>query len=233
MDTSEDSVLAALPTAELCSRLEREDWKSDPLFVSNEQLFRLWSQARAGCDEKRLGILAAHLSRRMIALSRSYVLRLGLVARLGGDVKKASEQLAQFVWECLIRRANDAAHAKRKFGQLFKRRALDFCRRTTAKKNQGESLDPCQDDENEYQPEHEALKVLEDPADVLSTRQEHAAAVLRLRAILTAEEFFVYTMTHVDEMAVKDIAAALDVSTRTVNNYKNAAKEKVKKEFQK
>jgi DNA-binding NarL/FixJ family response regulator len=40
-------------------------------------------------------------------------------------------------------------------------------------------------------------------------------------------------MLFVDEMLVKDIALALDVTTRTVNNYKNAALKKVQKEFKK
>ena len=60
--------------------------------------------------------------------------------------------------------------------------------------------------------------------------------VRRLQAVLTKQEFFVYTMLFVDEMPVKDIAVALGVSTRTINTYKNTALDKVaemRKEFKK
>jgi len=79
-----------------------------------------------------------------------------------------------------------------------------------------------------------ALRQPETPADALATKQEHAQVVARLQTLLTKQEFFVYTMLFVEEMPVKDIAAALKVTPRTINTYKNAALDKVeelRKEF--
>ena len=52
--------------------------------------------------------------------------------------------------------------------------------------------------------------------------------------MLTKQEHYVYTMLFVEDMPVKDIAAALGVTPRTINTYKNTAIDKVaemRKEF--
>ena len=79
-----------------------------------------------------------------------------------------------------------------------------------------------------------ALRQHNTPADELAAKQWHAQVATRLQAVLTKEEFYVYTMLFVEDMPVKDIAAALRVTPRTVNTYKNTALGKVeemRKEF--
>jgi len=78
-----------------------------------------------------------------------------------------------------------------------------------------------------------ALRHNTTPESALEAKQWHAHVAARLQAILTKEEHFVYVMHHIDEMSIKDIAAALHVTPRTINNYKNAAIKKVQKEFKK
>ena len=78
-----------------------------------------------------------------------------------------------------------------------------------------------------------ALRQDSTPADALEAKQECALIAARLQSILTREEHFVFVMLYVDGMPVKDIATALGSTTRTVNNYKNRALDKVQKEFKK
>lgn len=59
----------------------------------------------------------------------------------------------------------------------------------------------------------------------------YAKVATRLQTILTKKEHQTFVMLFVDEMQVKEVAAALGVSTRMVNSYKNAALEKTSKEF--
>ena len=69
------------------------------------------------------------------------------------------------------------------------------------------------------------------PEETLATKQEHAQIAMRLQSILTRQELSTYVMLYVEKMQVKDIAAALRVTPRAVNNYKNAALGKIRKEF--
>lgn len=232
METSDDSVLVALPNVELNHRLARTDYANDPKYVSTEQLWRLWQGARAEHDEKRVGMFTGHLNRRILLLARPIIGRLPVSSAEKSTVRR---ELAQFIWTCLITRAGDAAHAQKRFGQLFKRRAIDFQNQHFAKKRTGESLDATREGEEGPEPvlEPEALRCAETPESIFSTKQEYADAVLRLRKILSSQELFVFMMLNVQEMAVKDIAKALGVTPRTVNNYKNEAQQKIEKEFHK
>ena len=79
-----------------------------------------------------------------------------------------------------------------------------------------------------------ALRQHDTPADALAAQQWHAEVAKRLQAVLTKQEHYVYTMLFVEDMPVKDIAAALGVTPRTINTYKNTAIDKVaemRKEF--
>lgn len=243
MHTSEaDAAVAALDDRALRARLARTDWEHDPLFVPSEQVFRMFRRAREEADVGRVGLLSEVLSRRLLSLARGFAVRSGIYPGSIGNLDQASEELSQFVWECLVTRPPDAAHAEKFFGQLFNRRALDFQRRTLAKKRKlQDSLDamdcsPEDDDPDKTIRKVSALRQHTTPADALASKQEHAQVAARLQVVLTKEEHYVYTMLYVEEMLVKDIASALGVTTRTVNNYKNTALDKVaemRKEFNK
>lgn len=234
-----DSALEALDEPSLRSRLARTDWEHDSLYVSDEQVFRLFGGARASGDKGRIGLLSRVLSKRLLRLAKAFAVRSGVYPGNIGNLDQAAEELAQYVWECLVTRPGDAAHAEKLFGQLFKRRALDFQRRLLAKKrNCQESLDAMEYSPDDDDPEKTirivaALRQEATPEDAFEIKQRHAQVAARLQAILTKKEHSVYVMLFVDEMPVKDIASALGVTTRTVNNYKNAALEKVQKEFKK
>lgn len=240
METYEpDSALEALDDRSLRARLARTDWKRDAQYISTEQIFRLFGRARATQNHGRIGLLSEVLSRRLLVLAKAFAVKSGIYPGNISDINQAAEEISQFVWECLVTRPADAAHAEKLFGQLFKRRALDFQRSFMAKKRK------CQDslDAMEYAPDDEdpektvrhitALRQDSTPADELETKQEHAQTAARLQSVLTREEHYVYVMLHVDEMPVQDIATALGVTTRSVNNYKNRAIDKVQKEFKK
>lgn len=235
-----DSAVEALDDRSLLTRLARTDWEHDPLFVSDEQVFLMFRRARDAGSESRLGILSRVLSRRLLSLAKSFAVRSRIYPGSIGNLDQAAEELSQYVWECLVTRPGDAAHAEKLFGQLFKRRALDFHRRLLAKKrNLQDSLDAMDRSDEDGDPDKtirnvSALRQLASPADALATKEEHAQVVARLQALLTKQEFFVYTMLYVEEMPVKDIATALGVTPRTVNTYKNSALDKVeelRKEF--
>lgn len=231
--------LEALDDPHLRARLVRKDWEHDPLFVPDEQVFRLFRRARTSEDKGRIGLLSRVLSRRLLGLAKGFAVRSGIYPGNIGNLDQAAEELSQFVWDCLVKRPGDAAHAERLFGQLFKRRAIDFQRRILAKKrNCQDSLDAMDHSPDDEDPDNTirqvtALRQGTTPADALETKQEHAQVAARLQAILTKNEHSVYVMLHVDEMSVKDIAKALGVTPRSVNNYKNDALDKIRKEFTK
>lgn len=235
----DDAAVEALDVRAMLARLARTDW-NDALFIPDEQVFRMFRRARGAKDGARVGLLSRVLSRRLLSLAKGFAVRSGIYPGIIGNLDQAADELSQYVWDCLVRRPGDASHAENRFGQLFKRRATDFQRRLLAKKRKlQESVDAMDAAEDDDDPERtirrvSALRQPDTPADALATKQEHAQVVARLQAVLTKQEFFVYTMLFVDEMPVKDIAAALKVTPRTINTYKNAALDKVeemRKEF--
>ena len=238
----EEAAIEALDVRALLARLARPDWENDPLFVPDEVVFRMFGRARKAKDEARVGMLSRVLSRRLLGRAGGFVVRSGIFPGVIGDRDQAAEELASYVWDCLVKRPRDAAYAEKRFGLLFKLRATDFQRRLLSKKRKfQESLDAMAVSDDDDDPDTTIRKVIalrqhETPVDALARKQEHAEVVRRLQAVLTKREFFVYTMLFVDEMPVKDIATALGVSTRTLNTYKNAALDKVaemRKEFKK
>lgn len=236
----DDSALEALDDQLLRARLARRDWENDPQFVPDEQVLRLFRHAEATGNPTRVGLLSRELGRRMLGHAKGFAYRSGIY-RSFGNLDQAAEELSQYVWECLIKRPGDAAHAERRFGQLFKRRALDFQRRLLAKKRSRQvSLDAMAhttaDDADEEDPDLTARKVLalrqeNTPLDVIETKQRAAQAAARLQEILTKNEYSTFVMLFVQDMMVKEIAAALRVSEKSINNYKNAALDKIRKEL--
>lgn len=238
MDTQQtDADVEALPDPGLRARLARTDWERDPEFVPDEQVFRLFRRAREVGDKGRMGLLSRTLSQRLLKLAKGFAVRSGIVPGILGDLDQAAAELSQYVWECLVTRPGDAAHAEKLFGQLFKRRALDFQRRLLSKKRKlQDSLDamdnaPGDDDPEKTVREVVGLRQDATPFDTLERRQTYAEVAARLQTILTKKEHATFVMLFVDEMQVKEVAAALGVSTRMVNSYKNAALGKTRKEF--
>ncbi|MDM4765974.1 sigma-70 region 4 domain-containing protein [Pelomonas sp. SE-A7] len=241
MQTQEpDSAIEALDVRALLARLARTDWQNDPLFIPDEQVFRMFRRAREAGNEHRMGMLIRVLSRRLLSLATGFAVRSAIYPGIIGNLDQAAEELSQFVWDCLVKRPGDAAYAEKRFGLLFKLRATDFQRRLLAKKRKHqESLDAMDVSDEDDDPDKTirrvtALRQPATPADALAIKQEHAQVVARMQAAMTKQEFFVYTMLYVEDMPVKDIAVALGVTPRTINTYKNAALDKVeemRKEF--
>ncbi len=232
-----DLTLEGLPDPDLRARLLCSDWENNPEFISNEQVFRLFQRAREIGNKTRVGLTSRILSQRLFSLAKGFAVRSGIFPGNIENLDDAAEQISHFILECLIANPKDAAHAEKYFGQLFKRRALDFQRRLLAKKRKCQtSLDAmahCIDDEDNEKTAREvsALRLDTTPYDVIATREEHAEIAAKLQAILTKNEHSVYVMLNVEEMQVKVVATALGVTPRTINNYKNSAIEKIQKEF--
>ena len=233
----DDAALEALDDQSLRSRLERRDWKNDPLFVTDEQVYRLLRRADAVGRTSRVGMLSRELGKRTLEHAKSFAYRSGL-HRSFGSLDQAAEELSQYVWECLSTRPGDAAHAEGHFGQLFKRRALDFQRRLLAKKRQlqvniADMAGPAgAGEEDDDDPDVTIRKVLAlrdhaTPDDALQVKQAAAAAASRLEEVLTKNEYIAFVLLYVNDMQVQQIAASLRVSLKSVNNYKNAALRKI------
>lgn len=231
MDTAEpDSNLEALPTAALHTRLALTDWERDTEYIPNEQVFRLFRRAKESGNRARAGHLLSALSRRLLGLAKGFAVQSGIYPGNIDNLDQAAEEISQFIWECLVTRPKDAEHAEKYFGQLFKRRALDFQRMLLAKKRKCQDSLDALDQVPEDVPDSWSDPT-PNPEETIATKQEHAQIAMRLQSILTKQEFSTYVMLYVEEMPVKDIAAALRVSPRAVNNYKNAALSKIRKEF--
>lgn len=232
-----DAAAAALADDDLKARLARTAWETDPLYLPDEQVFRLFHQAQNAGDKARMNLFIGALCARILGRARAFAARSGIYPGLIGDLDDASLELAQFIWDRLQTSPTDSQHAERAFGQLFERRGFDFQRRLLAKKRklQVSFDDPRQFPEDE-DPEKtirevSALRESTSPADAFEKKRRYREAVKRLQAVLTQNEYAVFVMLHEDEMMVKDIAKALGVSVRTINTYKNQAMAKIAKEF--
>lgn len=232
-----DAALAALPDPDLKARLARTDWENDPEYVSDEQVFRLFRLARKERDMPRTTLFMESLCRRLLERARAFAVRSGIYPGLMGGLDDAGQELAQFVWDRLTKSPTDAEHAERAFGQLFRRRAIDFQRKLLAKKRklQINFEDPNQfpEDEDPDATIREVSSLRQDttPEEAFQKKQRYLDATRRLQSVLTKDEFSVFVMLNQDEMKVKDIAVALSVTPRTINTYKNKALAKIAKEF--
>lgn len=230
-----DTVLEALDDRSLRARLTRTDWERDPLFVADEQVFSLFRRARAKGDAARIGLFAEAFNARLLERSRKFVLRARIFPGLIDDLKRAAHELSSCIWEQLLSNANDAAHAERAFGQFFDRRAISFQRTLLSKKRKLQSsLDPDEDDEDEAVSATDDLEELQDhnTPDLLAARQQaFERANNRLLEILTEKEYTTYTLLYGADWQVQEIAAALKVTVKSVNNYKRSALAKIDKEF--
>lgn len=232
-----DLTLEALSDTDLRARLAHTNWENAPVFVTDEQVFRLFRRAREACIEQRITLLSISLSRRLLTRAKAFIWRSGIFPGVIGNLEQAAEELSQYIWECLVTRPKDAVHAEKFFGQLFKCRALDFQRRLLSKKRMCQdsldAMDSSSDDEDPDKTIREITALRQDstPSDALAVKQEYALVAARLQAILNKEEYLTFVMLKVEEMQVKDIATALGVTTKSINNYKNAALKKIQKEF--
>lgn len=236
----DDAALGACDDQSLCARLACRDWENDPRFVPDEQVFRMFRRAEAASDLARVGLLSRELGRRILGHAKSFVYRSGIY-RSFESLEQAAEELSQYVWERLVKQPKDAAYAEKRFGRLFKCRALDFQRRVLAKKRSRQvSLDDmAHATANADDEENPNLTVCNVPAlrqedtllDAFETKQRAAQAAARLQEILTKNEHSTFVMLFVEDLKVREVAVALRVSERSINNYKNAALKKVRKEF--
>jgi DNA-directed RNA polymerase specialized sigma24 family protein len=230
-----DTVLEALDNRALRARLARTDWERDPLFVADEQVFSLFRRARAKGDAARIGLFAEAFNERLLARSRKFVLRAQIFPGLIDDLKRATHELASSIWDQLLSNGNDAAHAEKAFGQFFERRAISFQRTLLPKMRKLQfSLDADEDDEGEGLSATDYIEELQDhnTPDLLAARQQaFELANKRLLGILTEKEYTTYVLLYGADWQVQEIAAALKVTVKSVNNYKRSALAKIDKEF--
>ncbi len=230
-----DAVLEALDDRALRARLARTDWQRDPLFVADEQVFCLFRRARTEADQARIGLFAEAFNERLLERSRKFVLRACIFPGLIDDLKRATYELASCIWDQLLSNANDAAYAEKAFGQFFERRAISFQRTLLSKKRKRQSsLDANEDDEDEAVSATDDIVELQDhntPDLLAARRQAFERANNRLLEILTEKEYTTYTLLYGADWQVQEVAAALKVTVKSVNNYKRSALAKIDKEF--
>jgi DNA-binding CsgD family transcriptional regulator len=232
-----DCTLEALTDKALRERLALNARGGDPLALSDEQLFGLFRLSHEAGNKYRGDLISAELSRRIVSRARSFALRMKLVPHPYGEVSEAAYEISTFIWEHVLKSPNDAAHAEVAFGQLFKRRGIDFIR--SLKLNQSGtkvSVDEHDDtdEESDALPAEEANEALQDhetPEVVVARKQEFARVNDKLRAILSDKEYETYVLLNAADWQVQEIAKFLNVSLKTVNNYKNRADAKIEKEF--
>ena len=243
MDTSEPQDLENLSDPELVERLRCADWH-DPLFVSEERLVQLFEAARAAGYTARVGHCSNELSRRMLRRSRAFALKNTLVPQHFPNLDEAAEALADYVWERLLLPKN-AQFAARRFGVFFENKSISFLRSLLAKcRVKMESLEDWHQDshagngddesEDEYDVGDAADATLQDeltPDQMLSQTLSFEQVNARLQVVLTGTEYSVYMMLWRRQWKIKDIAAALGVGPRMINNHKRSIKEKITKEF--
>jgi RNA polymerase sigma factor (sigma-70 family) len=226
MDTpQDDSAVEALSDDALRKRFSCNDWKKELDYVADEQLFRLLRRAHEAKNQSRVGLISEALSRRILVRARNFAQRSGIYPRHISDLREASHEIAQEIWADILASPSDAAQAEKAFGKYFKFRAIDFLRRSLAKKRAPqERLDASESDEDEGEDSTT-------PEKILSGKQEYKRIRQRLHTILSKQEFSTFVMLTDLEMPIKDIAKALGVTVRSVSTYKKWAYLKLKTEF--
>ena len=243
MDTSETESLDNLADRELVERLGCADW-DDPLFISEERLVHLFQVARAAGNTTRIGLFTIELSRRISRRSLSFVLKNSLVPKHFSHNDDAAYELSAYVWERLLKDKN-AQFAARRFGVFFKNQSISFLRSILAQcRARMESLEEWHhaereddgDDEDEGKDGggDEGDTPLQDewtPDLALGHARGFEQLHARLQSLLTRNEYSVFVMLWRQQMKIKDIAAALGVTPRTINNYVRSIEDKINKEF--
>ncbi|MBW8368755.1 MAG: sigma-70 family RNA polymerase sigma factor [Arenimonas sp.] len=248
MDAPEPDELENLADPDLVKRLRCVDW-NDPLFVSEERLVQLFVAARTAGHTARVGLCSSELSRRLLRRAQAFARKNTLVPQHFSDYEEAAQDLAGYVWERLLSGTN-IAFAARRFGVFFENKSISYLRALLAECRQRmDSLEEWHqaghddgdegDDEMAQQREDDhdgddADATLQDdatPDRVLSHSLQFRHVHARLRVLLTRNEYSVFVMLWRQEMKIKDIAAALGVTPRMVNNYKRSIEAKMKKEF--
>lgn len=236
---TDDDELETLPDDELRKRLSYEDWQHTDLHISDERIFTLLRLSREAGNKKRVGIASEALSRRILARARSFAVQSRIFPGLIGDLDDAATELGSYVWEKILGTPNNAAHAEVAFGQLFKRRGIDFQRQLLSKKRAlQQSLDAMEKSGDGDDPEgaEKSVTALEDdwkPEDSLQQKQEFGKLRSAMHGVLTTDEFKTLELLFDLDMSVKDVANALGVVPRTVHNLRTRAFEKLKKELAK
>lgn len=233
------SEFAVLPSGELRRRLAFEDWKDEVHHIKDEVVFGLFLLTKQVGDKQRIGDLSEVLTRRILVRARGFVFKSGIYPGMMSDLDDAASELTQYFWDKLITSDSDAVHAERAFGQLFKRRAIDFQRRLLAKKRtQQSSLDALDqiDEDEDAEGAERAVTSLQDtisPEDILTQKQELNRLRSVMHEVLTPDELATVEFIFDLNMPVKDVAKALGKTPRSILNYKTNAFEKLMKEFKK
>ncbi len=232
-EDSPDLELEALSDETLLDKLSKTDWRNEPDYMSDEQVFRLFRCARQQGSRGRAEFLSNVLSERLLRRSRQFARKACIYPGLIGNLDDASHEIASEVWNCLLTKEKDAIHAERAFGQLFKRRAIDFQRKLMTNKRlkqvniEAMSL---QSDDSSAELTTEDMLNSANPEDIVSSRQYCEQQIRKLQTLLTANEYITLVMLFSKEMQVKEIASALGVTTRAINYYKNSALKKIQEE---
>lgn len=229
-----DTALVALDDSSLKARLARTDWKCDPLFITDEQVIGLFNEARAKGDRVRTSLYAEAFNLRLLERSRKFVLKVHIYPGFIDDLSRATYELASCIWEHLLSSDKHAAHAEKAFGQFFDRRAIEFQRTFFAKKRALQSSLDSDDDEDEVVSTVDyidELKEFSTPDLLAARRQDFERANSRLLGILTPNEYATYVLMYACDWQVQEVAAMLEVSVKSVNNYKRSALSKIDKEF--
>ncbi|WP_245622542.1 sigma-70 family RNA polymerase sigma factor [Pseudoxanthomonas dokdonensis] len=246
MDAPEPEDLENLADPDLVERLSCVDW-NDSQFVSEERLVQLFVAARTAGDTARVGLYSSELSRRLLKRALAFARKNTLVPQHFSDYEEAAQDLAGYVWERLLSGKN-AEFAARRFGVFFENKAISFLRALLAQCRQRmDSLEEWHqaghddaevDDEmaspgedNDVEDTDATLRDDATPDRALGHALQFHQVHARLHVLLTRNEYSVFVMLWREELKIKDIAAALGVTPRMVNNHKRSIEAKMKKEF--
>lgn len=245
MDAPEPDDLENLADPDFVERLRCVDW-NDPLFVSEERLVQLFLAARTTGNTARVGLCTCELSRRLLRRAMAFARKNTLVPQHFSDYVEAAQDLAGYVWERLLSGKN-AEFAARRFGVFFENKSISYLRALLAQCRQRmDSLEEWHQGEHDDANEDDDALALEDddggdadatlrddatPDRVLGHALEFHHVHARLRVLLTHNEYSVFVMLWRREMKIKEIAAALGVTPRMVNNHKRSIEAKMNKEF--
>lgn len=239
------AVCRTLPDNELQERLAYDKHEDKTRHIPDEALLTLFVESRCSGDKQRQGVLSEALSRRILVRAGQFLPRSGLYPKHYSDFETARHELASFFWERLITNNSDLLACQARFGQVFKRRALDFQRRHFSKKRTyQDSLDEMSEspdgEQNDAAERVTGLKEEIRPDDFLQQKRLFEQLRSAMHKVLTTEEFTTLELLYDYDLPVASedprvvtVASTLSVDRRTVQNYRNRAFAKLKKELAK
>lgn len=225
----------ALPETVLFERLAITDYRTAG-FIPTEVLVAMFRSAHLAGSRNHTERMAGILTARMSRLAKKTLGPYSGARQRFTNLDEAVCDLVSYVWEIMLDNPKRAVHAERRFGQFFRRQAIDFMRAASAAKRDKvttftDELGDAIDDDGRL-PE-EVLGISDendiDPAEWVEYKQVVQHANLTEDEQKAAILYFAFGFPlESNKPNQSSISQLMGKTQRTIHNYLKSAREKLR-----